>query len=89
VDACALVSAGALQVTSDVGGPERRQSSPLILIGARAQAVLPLSEVLSLRPFLEGQAVLTRTSLLSGADTVWVTPPVVGALGLALSVRFF
>ena len=89
LDACGLVSAGALQVTSTVAGPEVRQSSPLLLVGLRAQGVFPLSEVLSLRPFLEGQAVLTRTSLLSGSQTVWVTSPVVGALGLALGVRFF
>lgn len=89
LDACALVSVGALQVTSTLGGPEMRQSSPLILVGARAQLVLPLSEVLSLRPFFDAQAVLTRTSLLSGSETVWVTSPAVGALGLALGVRFF
>jgi hypothetical protein len=89
VDACAVISVGALQVTSDLGGPQRRQSGPLVLAGGRAQLPIELTESLSLRPFFDVQAVLTRTSFLSGSTAVWVTPPVVGALGLALGVRFF
>ena len=90
IDACALVSAGALQVTSGiVGQEERQQTSPLVLAGARAQAVLPLSEFLSLRPFVEVQGSIVRTTLVSSAQTVWATSPVVGALGFALGVRFF
>ena len=89
IDACGQVSAGALQVTSNFTGAELRQSTPLVLAGARAQLPWQISDYLSIRLFLGAQAVLTRTSLLSGADTVWVTPPICGELGISLGVRFF
>ncbi len=87
--ACALISAGALQVTGEFGGASLRSSSPLVLIGARARYDFTFWQRLALAPFLDVQAVATRTTVLSGAVPVWVTSPVTGALGLCLSVRFF
>ena len=89
IDGCAVISAGALQVSSAFGGLTLRQSTPLLLVGVRVQAVLELSELISVRPFVDAQAVLTRTSLLSGSEVVWVTPPIAGALGAALVVRIY
>ena len=70
IDGCAVISAGALQVSSAFGGQALRQSSPLFLAGVRVQAVLDLSESISVRPFVDAQAVLTRTSLVDGASRV-------------------
>lgn len=87
--ACALVSAGAIQVTGEFGGTPTRSSSPLVLVGARARYDVHVWKQLFVAPFLDVQAVVTRTTVLSGADPVWVTSPVTGALGLCLDVRFF
>ncbi len=87
--ACALVSAGAIQITGEFGGPPRRESSPLLLAGLRAQYDFAIWKQLSIAPFFDVQAVLTRTTVLSGTEPVWVTSPVTGALGLCLDVRFF
>lgn len=85
--ACGLLSMGAIQVTGEIG-QQRRETSPLVLAGGRVQAELPLSTSLYIQPFLDFQAVLTRTTILSGEQPVWVTSPVAGAAGLTLSLRF-
>jgi hypothetical protein len=86
--ACAVVSAGALRVTGQFVPPARRVSSPMLLGGVRVQAELPLGQRFVLLPWVQGQAVLSRTTVLSGEETVWVTAPFTGALGLAAAVRF-
>ncbi|MHB8877705.1 MAG: hypothetical protein ACYC8T_28780, partial [Myxococcaceae bacterium] len=86
---CALVSAGAIQITGQFGGPPRRESSPLVLAGVRGTAEFPISRTISLAPFADAQAVVTRTTVLSDLLPVWVTSPVTGTLGLSVDVRFF
>lgn len=86
---CALASFGALQVTADLVVPTHRESSPLILAGTRALVDIRLSQMFSLQPFAEVQAVLTRTTVRWGDQPVWTTFPVTGAAGLALDIHFF
>lgn len=84
---CGVLSAGAMQVTGEIG-PTRRETSPLVLAGARFKADIALSSLISLQPFIDVQAVLTRVTVLSGSTPVWVTPPVAGATGLAIAFHF-
>lgn len=85
--ACAVVSAGALQVTTLID-QQRRESRPLVLAGGRASLEVPVLDWLSVEPFLDVQAALTRTTVLSGSTPVWVTSPVAGALGLSVGLHF-
>ncbi len=82
-DLCAVLSAGALQVTGELSAAVQHQSSPLLLAGARGQAAFAFDS-LSLRPFLDLEAVLTRTTVLSGTEPVWVTAPLSLSLGAAV-----
>jgi hypothetical protein len=86
---CAILSGGAMQVTGELGAGPVRATSPLVLIGARVVLELLLSDVLGVEPWLEVQAVLTRISLRSEQMDLWVTPPVAGAMGVRLWLRFF
>ena len=84
---CGVLSAGAMQVTGEIS-ETRRETSPLVLAGARFKADIALSSLISLQPFIDVQAVLTRVTVLSGSTPVWVTPPVAGATGLAIAFHF-
>jgi hypothetical protein len=86
---CGLISAGAIQFTGEIVPPTRRESSPLVLAGLRGRAELPLTATLSLQPFVDVQAVLIRTTVVSGDQPVWVTSPVAASAGLALGVQIF
>ncbi len=85
---CAPFTAGALQLTGELGTNARRESGFLALAGGRLQLDLPPRTRLSLRPYLEVQASLTRITVFSGPQPLWVTAPVAGRIGLAGSIRF-
>jgi hypothetical protein len=86
---CALGSVGALQVTGELGSAPVRATTPLVLVGARIVLELMVNDALGIEPWLEVQAVVTRTTLKSGDTEIWVTPPVAGVLGARLSLLFF
>ena len=86
--ACGTFTAGVLRVSGEFVPPATQISSPLILAGARAQYDFALNGWFSLVPSADLQAVLTRTTVLSGADTVWVTAPVAGSLTLWAMFHF-
>jgi hypothetical protein len=85
---CGIFSAGALQVTGDFSSVPFRQSSPIVLAGGRAELQLRLAPRAALKPFVEVQAAVTRTTVYSGQDVVWVTSPLTGAGGFALWFSF-
>jgi hypothetical protein len=87
VDACAVVTVGALQVDSP-SAEVRRVTTVMAQAGARVSAGLRVSPRLALVPWLEGQLVLTRTSLISAGSTLWVTWPVAVSGGLSLQLEF-
>lgn len=84
---CGVLSVGAIQVTGEIA-EARRETSPLVLVGGRLKADFALSTRISLQPFLDVQAVVTRVTVLSGTQPVWVTAPVTGAAGLTVGFHF-
>lgn len=88
IGVCAAGGIGALQVSSDIHGLATRETVALPLAGARLRGIFELGR-LSLQPFIEADFVLDRVTVETGHTTVWVTPPIAGRLGLALSLRFF
>lgn len=84
---CAVVSVGAFQVES-TAAEVRRQTTVMAQAGARATADVRLGRRFALVPWLEGAVILTRTSIVSGTSTLWVTWPVALSGGLLLEVNF-
>lgn len=85
--ACGVVSVGAFQVESRVL-EERRATSVMAQAGVRLSGRVRLAERLTLVPWGEGAVVLTRTSLVSGSSTLWVSWPVAVSGGVWLEVDF-
>jgi hypothetical protein len=89
--ACGVVSLGVLRgSTPDLGG---RDSTFYAAAGARVAAEIPLYgssslQALALRVHADLQAPLTRTTLYVQGVEAWQTPPLHGALGLALMGEF-
>jgi hypothetical protein len=88
LSACALISAGALQITGDLGNGPVHVTSPWVLLGGRVAYDLMFSERIGAGLWGELQAVLTRTTLKSVDKELWVTPPLAGGFGLRLVLRF-
>jgi hypothetical protein len=86
---CVQVSAGAILVTGQIVQPTREVSSFLLLTGARVGYSWSLGSVLSLQPFGSVQAIVTRTTIYSGTQVVWVTAPVEGQLGVMVQARLW
>lgn len=84
---CAVVSVGAFQVES-TAAEVRRQTSVMAQAGARATADVGLGPRFALVPWLEATVILTRTSIVSGTSTLWVTWPVALSGGLLFEVNF-
>jgi hypothetical protein len=85
---CALGGVGALQGTGVGVSAPRQATTFYAAVGARLAAEIPLGRVLALELHLDGLATLTRTRLELDGGEVWVTPPLSGALGATLQVRF-
>jgi hypothetical protein len=79
---CGFASAGALQVTGRLAAVVRK-SSPLVLGGFRGEVEAYRTGPFAVRPFLELQAVLTRTTVTAADQQVWVAGPLAGRLGIA------
>lgn len=84
---CGVVSVGAFQVESSAA-EVRRATTVMAQAGARAMADLHLTRRVALVPWLEGAVILTRTSIVSGTSTLWVTWPVAVSGGLFVEVNF-
>ncbi len=88
IAACGIMSAGTLRVTGRISPPVRRDSALLLLAGGRLELELWRFRRLTLRPFVDAQASLSRVAVLSGDEELWVTPPFTGGGGLRLDVSF-
>lgn len=84
---CGVVTVGALQVES-TAAEVRRQTTVMAQVGARVSADVRLPRRVALVPWLEGAVILTRTSIVSGTSTLWVTWPVALSGGLFVEVNF-
>lgn len=84
---CGVVSVGAFQVESSAA-EVRRATTVMAQAGARATADLHLTRRVTLVPWLEGAVVLTRTSIVSGTSTLWVTWPLAVSGGVFIEVNF-
>ncbi|MCA3014743.1 MAG: hypothetical protein INH41_20360 [Myxococcaceae bacterium] len=83
---CAVVSVGALQVERP-GGEVFRTTTVMAQAGARVSYTFDLGRGLNLGPWLEGAVVLTRTSIVTGASSLWVTWPVALSGGVLLELQ--
>jgi len=84
---CGVVSVGAFQVESSAA-EVRRATTVMAQAGARVTADVHLTRRLALVPWLEGAVILTRTSIVSGTSTLWVTWPVAVSGGLFIEMNF-
>jgi len=83
---CALVSLGGLQ--GENVALERRDTTFYAAAGARLGAAIPIYGILRARAHADLLATLTRTVLFFGGVETWRTPPLQGALGLAIGADF-
>ncbi len=84
---CTVATVGAFQVES-TAAEVRRQTTVMVQAGARVSGDLWLHQRVALVPWLEGAVVLTRTSIVSGSSTLWVTWPVALSGGVCVEVNF-
>lgn len=84
VRVCGVGAVGAMRVGSD--GLMKMTQSTLVLAGAGARVAVEWqpARYFMLRPYLDVQANLTRTTLLADGKPIWNMPPILGVLGLAL-----
>jgi len=83
---CAVFSMGAFQVERQVD--VRRVTTFMSLAGVRLGAEIPLVSGLALVPWLEGALLLTRTSVVAGPMTLWVSWPFAISGGASLQFEF-
>ncbi|MBK7860531.1 MAG: hypothetical protein IPJ65_18385 [Archangiaceae bacterium] len=87
VGACLQLAAGALQVSGDLPGGNRR-TSPLLLIGGRLVYEHLFLPWLGLHAHLTVSGVPLRTTVVAGGAVVWVTSLVSSELAAGAVVRF-
>ncbi|HUB09090.1 MAG TPA: hypothetical protein VMB50_18920 [Myxococcales bacterium] len=89
--ACALVSAGVQEATSQGLPVTNHVVSPYAAVGARALAEIPLGRWLALEIAVDVRAPTQQTTYTVNGkvdgQTDWVTPPVSGSLALGLAFR--
>lgn len=85
--ACALATAGGFAAWGETDANPMRASAPLIEVGARLMAELPITQLVALRARLDGRAALATLTVTSGGDEVWRQPRFSGAATLAAVVR--
>jgi hypothetical protein len=84
---CAVASVGASQIES-TAAEVRHTTTPMVQLGARVTAELEPVSGLTVHPWLEAAAVLTRTALVSSGSTLWAAWPVALSGGLLVELRF-
>ncbi len=82
---CAVASLGSIHGASAGVGYPASDDSVYGAIGARLGVVVPLWRFLLMRAYIDGSASLSRTTLTLNGTSVWTSPPVAGALGLAFA----
>jgi hypothetical protein len=82
--ACAQLGAGALRVDGQFPGGTQ-DIKPLFLAGARVQYALALKWGLELAVRLSALVVPTQLTVFAASRPVWVTSPVTGELGFAIT----
>jgi hypothetical protein len=85
---CALGSAGAVGEVGAGYAVDKRTVRPFVGAGARVGVQVPVARRLAIGLHADAIAAITRSVLQVDKQAVFVSPPVSGALGLAL-VGFF
>ena len=85
---CALLSGGALRSWATHLEAARESVTPLAGLGGRLEISVPLFWRLFFSGIAEVRGALAQTALRVGAREVWVTPPVGGVVGIALTARW-
>jgi hypothetical protein len=85
---CALGSVGALRGEGSGVDVPKEDTTLFGALGVRGGVEIPVTGPLSARIYGDLNATLTPTSLELGGETVWESPPVHGAVGLAAQVSF-
>ncbi len=85
--ACGVATVGVFQVESTIPGVPRT-TTLMAQAGVRGTVDFELTRRLVLVPWLEAAVVLTRTSLVSGTSTLWVTSPLSVTAGLSVELHF-
>lgn len=85
--ACGVATVGVFQVESTIAGVPRT-TTLMAQAGVRGTVDFQLSRRVFLVPWLEAAVVLTRTSLVSGTSTLWVTSPLSVTGGLSVALHF-
>jgi hypothetical protein len=85
---CGLGSLGALRGAGSGVDEPKEDTTLFAAAGVRGGVEVPVTGPLSARIYGDFNATLTPTSLQLGGETVWASPPVHGAIGLAAQVSF-
>lgn len=85
---CALLSGGALRSWATHLDAARESVTPLAGLGGRLEISVRLFWRLFFSGIAEVRGALAQTALRVGAREVWVTPPVGGVVGIALTARW-
>jgi hypothetical protein len=88
VSGCALASAGAMRGWGFGVDRPLSQTTPWAAAGGRIAIELEVATQVLVRVHLDVLATLTPTTLLLNGAPAWVSPPVSGALGVALAGNF-
>jgi hypothetical protein len=86
---CAVASAGALLGSAADSPTGTRAATPFAGAGLRAAIDLPVGARFALRPYVEAEAALARTTLVYGARDAWRAPPVFASGGVVARVALF
>jgi len=87
VDACGLVSAGALRASAHDIAEAQQRTRFYAELGARAGIGLPVHESVGLRLHVDVAIPLVRHTLAIEDEPVWTSTTVVGALGVGVELR--
>jgi hypothetical protein len=87
---CGIFAAGGLRVAGHRLAEAESHTEPYVAGGLRLGAELPLFSIFSLRLHADLLAAFVRVTLraTSTQEEIWSTPPVSGALGLAVAGSF-
>jgi hypothetical protein len=85
---CALATGGALRGEGLGLDHPRRTTVPYLALGARLQAQATLAGPLGVQAHADATSPLTRVGFVAGGHTVWTTPRLAVAAGIAATMVF-
>lgn len=88
IEACAVGGLGAFDAVVRSVAMPAHQTSLIGSVGARVSAHIDLTEAIALEPWIEARGLVARTAIVIDMQTVWEMPPVMGSLGINLSLRW-